>query len=109
MPNYDAVDVLRAAKSKKELIAEDYDRLRKYVFDKGKDAGEVRKELGAIMKERVPVDPDEEREKRSMQSVKKLISALGSFYKDMDALKLVPAELVDDAKELMQKLATEVE
>ncbi len=109
VPNYDAVDVLRLAKSKKELVKDDYDRLRKYVFDKGKDAGEVRKELGTMIKERTPVDPEEERQNRSNQSVKKLISALGTFYKDMDAIKLLPAGLVDEAKDLMQKLAAEIE
>ena len=108
VPSYDAMDVLRAAKSKDELVKSDYDRLRKFVFDKGKDAGEVRKELTSIMKERKPVDPEQEREQRSLQAIKKVVSALGTFYKDMDALKLIPADVVEEAKELMKKLASQI-
>ncbi|MFT5169892.1 MAG: hypothetical protein ACI9F2_000597 [Lysobacterales bacterium] len=109
VPNYDAIDVLRTAKSKKELIADDYDHLRKFVFDKGKDAGEVRKELGVMMKERKHVDPEEERDNRNEKAIKKMISALGTFSKDMDALKLIRADLVEEAKGLMSKLSQEVE
>lgn len=108
VPNYDAVDVLRMAKQKKELLAEDYKSLKEQVFMKGKDAGDVRKELGLMMKERTPVDPEEEREQRSEQAIKKVIQSLRSFKKDMNVLKLVPDEIVEHANGLLKELEMQV-
>jgi hypothetical protein len=104
LPNYEAVNVLRLAKGKKELLKDDYLKLKKDVFEKGKDAAVVRKDLVSIMKERKPVDPEEERDKRSQASIRKLYGALQSFKKDMEVLKLIPDNIVDEAQALMDKL-----
>ncbi|MCK4881564.1 MAG: hypothetical protein KAS92_00910 [Candidatus Omnitrophica bacterium] len=104
VPSYEAVNVLRMAKQKKELMRDDYVQLRKNVFDKGKDAAEVRKDLVAMMKERKPVDPEEERDKRNEAAIRKLYNALDSFKKDMEVLKLIPDNIIDEAKGLMSKL-----
>ncbi len=108
IPGYDAVDALRLAKSKKDITAEDYAKLRSDVFTRGVDAGEVRKELTAMMKERKHVDPEEERENRHEAAVKKFISAIESFKKDMEALKLIPADLINEAKNLKGKLEGQI-
>lgn len=108
VPSLDAVNVLRLAKAKRELLAQDYQQLKKAVFDKGKDATVVRKELTALMKERKPVDPDEEREKRNEAAIRKLIGSLRLFQKDMTALKLIPHEVVEQAEGLMERLNREL-
>lgn len=104
VPGYEAVNVLRLAKQKKELLKDDYIKLKKDVFDKGKDAAVVRKDLAAIMRERKPVDPEEERDKRNEAAIRKLYNALDSFKKDMEVLKLIPDNIVDEAQGLMSKL-----
>jgi len=104
VPGYEAVNILRLAKQKKELLRDDYIKLRKDVFDKGKDAAVVRKDLAAIMRERKPIDPEEERDKRNEAAIKKLYNALDSFKKDMEVLKLIPDNIVGEAEELMTKL-----
>ena len=104
VPGYEAVNVLRLAKQKKELLRDDYVKLRKDVFDKGKDASVVRKDLVAMMKERKSVDPEEERDKRNEAAIRKLYNALDSFKKDMEVLKLIPDNIIDEAKGLMSKL-----
>ena len=104
VPNYDAVDVLRMARSKKELNKDDYAQLKFQVFEKGKDASEVRKELTAMMKERKEVDPEEERDNRNEAAIKKLLGALGVFKKDMEALKLISKDVLDEAEVLINKL-----
>lgn len=109
VPGYDAIDVLRSARRKKELTQEDYYGLREKVFEKGKDAALIRKDLTALMKERKPVDPEEEKQKRNEVAVRKLLNAIRSFEKDMETLKLLPAKLIEDAKELMKKLEEEIE
>ncbi len=109
VPGYDALNVLRLARARKELNKKDYDELKEKVFEKGGEAAEVRRDLVSLMKERKQVDPDEEREKRNTAAVKKLLNALRSFQKDMEALKLAPAALVAEVNGLMKKLEEEVE
>lgn len=109
VPGFDAINVLRMAKSKKELLADDYSQLRKAVFEKGKDAPEVRKELTSIMKERKIVDPDEERDERNVKSIKKVINALSVFKRDMETLQLLPDAILEDTSQLLDTLQREVE
>lgn len=107
VPSHEALDVLRKAKQKKEITRDDYAKLRKNVFEKGKHEGLVRKELTALIKERKEVDPDEEREKRNEASVKRVLTALRAFKKDMETLKLVPQEIVNEAEFLIKKIERE--
>jgi hypothetical protein len=107
IPSCDTLDVLRKARQKKELTRDDYAQLRKSVFDKGKHEGIVAKDLTALMKERKQVDPDEEREKRNAASVGRFMTALRSFQKDMETLKLVSPDIVDETKQLLKRLERE--
>ena len=108
VPGCDEVNVLRLARQKKELTRDDYNELKQSVFEKGKNAGAVRKDLVSMMKERKPVDPEEERENRNEASLKKLVNALRSFEADMEVLKLAPAELLEEAKALLGKLEEQI-
>lgn len=109
VPGYDAINVLRLARQKKELNKKDYDQLREAVFEKGQDVAEVRKDLVALMKQRKEVDPDEERQQRNLAALRKLANALKSFQKDMEVLKLSSPELVDEATALLKKLQEEID
>ncbi|MCA9409033.1 MAG: hypothetical protein KC733_10110 [Candidatus Omnitrophica bacterium] len=109
VPGYEEINVLRLARSRKELNRDDFMHLKHQVFEKGKDAAAVRKDLTTIMKERKPVDPEEEREKRNEEAVRKLLNSLKSFKKDMDVLKLLPDEIVNEANVLLQKLESQIE
>lgn len=104
VPSCDQIDVLRLAKSKREILREDYQKMRASVFEHGKDAAEVRKELTCLMKERKQVDPEEERDRRSEAAIRKVVSSLKSFQKDMDALKLIDNDLLEEVVGLSQKL-----
>jgi len=104
VPGYEAVNVLRLAKQNKDLLKDDYLKLRRDVFDKGKNASILRQDLTALLRERKPIDLDEERDKRSEASIRKLVYALNSFDRDMGVLKLMPDDIVKEAKELMTKL-----
>ena len=108
LPGFDALDVLRKARKTKELTKQDYIKLRKDVFEKGKGSAEVRKDLTTMIKERKQLDPDKEREKRNETSLRKFLTAIKSFQKDMEALKLVPAEIVKEAAALMKRIEQEV-
>jgi hypothetical protein len=104
VPSYESLDVLRLAKRRNELTREDYSKLRKDIFDKGKEASVVKKDLTAIIKERKKVDPEEEREKRNQASIKRFLSALKNFKNDMESLKLIEADIVEEAETLLKRL-----
>jgi hypothetical protein len=109
VPELDAIHVLRLAKGKKELTKQDINDLRKQVFDKGRPAPLVRKDLTALMKERKQVDPDEEREQRNAAAVRRLLNAIRSFKKDADTLKLLRADVVKKAEELLKELESQID
>lgn len=104
IPGYESLDVLRQARAHKELTREDYTKMRKDIFEKGKEASLVRKDLTAIIKERKKVDPMQEREARHEQSVRRLMAALKSFKKDMETLKLVEPDIIEEAEGLLKRL-----
>ncbi|MBP9855397.1 MAG: hypothetical protein KBD53_11075 [Candidatus Omnitrophica bacterium] len=104
IPGYEEINFLRLAKHKKELTKQDYFKLKKDVFDKGKNATVLRKDLTAMMRERKQVDPDEERETRSQTAIKRMITSIKSFQKDMETLRLVPDTVIKGTKELLSQL-----
>ena len=108
VPDCDSINVLRMARQKRELTKDDYRDLKKSIFEKGKDASSVRKELTAILKERKPVDPEEERQKRNEAAIRKFLTAANSFKKDMETLKLIGGDLLEETKQLLKKLEKEL-
>ncbi|NLE64918.1 MAG: hypothetical protein GX606_03265 [Elusimicrobia bacterium] len=104
LPEMDAFHVLRLARGKKELTKQDYAEIRRQVVDKGKSAALVRKDLTALIKERKVVDPDEEREKRSIAAIRRILNAIRSFHKDAQTLKLVKADIVQKTEGLAKEL-----
>jgi len=104
IPGYESLDVLRLARAHKELTREDYTKLRKDIFEKGKEASLVRKDLTTIIKERKKVDPDQAREARHEQSMRRLAAALRSFKKDMETLKLADPDIIEEAEGLLRRL-----
>ncbi len=108
VPHYDAVDVLRLAKRKKELLADDYAKLRSEVFERGVDASKARKDLTSLIKERKLVDPEEEREQRNRTAIKKFMTALEMFKRDMETLKLIPNDILEEVQQLRRKIESQV-
>ena len=104
VPGFESLDVLRLARAHKELTREDYAKLRKDIFEKGKEASMVRKDLTTIIKERKKVDPQQAREARLNTSVRRLVAALRSFKKDMETLKLAEPDIIEEAEGLLKRL-----
>lgn len=104
VPGFEEANVLRLARQKKELTKDDYNAIRKAIFEKGKDASGARKDLTQLMKERKEVDPDEERDLRQQAALRKLLNSLKSFKKDSEALRLLPDDIIEEARGFMEKL-----
>ena len=109
IPSYDAVNVLRLAKNKKTLDEGDYSQLKKKVFEKGQEARDIKKDLTALIREREELEPEEERRKRKVASLKRLLGALRTMKRDMELLKLVPAAIIKDTASLIKKIESEID
>ncbi len=108
VPAYEAIDLLRRAKNKKGLDKEDYENLKKEIFESGKDAGQARKELTSLIRQREELEPEEAQNKRRLATVRRLLSALKALNNEAELLKLLPAPLIKEAASLIQKLEAEI-
>lgn len=108
IPGYESVNVLRLAKEKKELQAQDYQYLKKEVFEKGKDAADARKELTALIRERRELEPEEAWEKRKLSTVKRFLGTLKALRQEVETAKLLPHPLVKEIASLIKKIESEI-
>jgi hypothetical protein len=108
LPNYESIDVLRLAKNKKSLDEGDYDNLKKLVFEKGKDAREVKKDLVSLIRQRQELEPQEARQERKAAQVKRLVSALKTLKNEIEISKTLPHSLIKDLNNLINKLELEI-
>lgn len=104
LPGYESIDALRLAKNKKILDENDYAQFKRNVFEKGKDAKEIKKDLTSLIRQRQELDPEGARQKRKAASVKRFISVLKSLKKNLEVSKMLPAAILKDAQDLIEKL-----
>lgn len=108
VPTYEAVNVLRLAKSKNTLDGSDYASLKRDVLEHGKDAREVKKDLTVLMKQREELEPEEARRKRKEAVIKRLLSALKTLKTDLETSKMLPASTIKDVSNLIHKIELEL-
>lgn len=109
VPSYEAVDVLRGAKERKVLGEEDYAALKKDVFESGRDAGDIKKDLTSLIRQREELDPQQAFEKRKNTQVKRLVTVMKSLREELETEKLLPAPLLRELSELIIKLKEQVD
>jgi len=108
IPSYESVDILRQAKNKKSLDEDDYRNLKEEIFEKGKDALEVKKNLGVIIRQRQELDPEEIQEKRRHSTLKRLLGQLRLLKTEVQVLKILSVPLVKDLDNLIKKIDLEI-
>lgn len=108
IPSFESVDVLRLAKSKKNLDQEDYQSLKKEVFEKGKDASGLKKNLAVIIREKQELQPQEAEKQKKAAVVKRLLGTLKNLKKEVEVLKLLPAALIKETASLIEKIEAEI-
>ena len=108
IPSYESVDILRQAKNKKVLDEDDYNNLKKEIFEKGRDAGELKKNLGVIIRSRQELEPEEAQEKRKMVTLRRLLGQLRLLKQEVEVLKMLPMPLIKELDALIKKLDLEI-
>lgn len=104
LPSADSVNLLRLLKNRKEVPAEDYQKVRSYVLEKGKEAQEVRREVQSLLQENAKADPEAVQEARTKSSVRRMIGTLRSLRQQLSGADLVPKKLLDEVEGLVKKL-----
>ena len=108
VPGYESIDVIRQARNKKDLDQEDYAGLKKAVFEKGKDAGELKKDLTNIIRERRELEPEEARQEKKLSLLKRFLGSLKAITRELETAKLGPASLAREADNLIKKIEAEI-
>lgn len=108
LPTYESVDVLRLAKNKKTLGEDDYNGLKEAVFEKGKDAREVKKDLVSLIRQRQELEPGQAWEKKKGSQVKRLLSLLKSLKNEVELSKTLPQTLIKDLNNLILRLEDQI-
>lgn len=108
VPTYESVDVLRLAKNKKELGNEDYANLKKELFEKGKDARQIKKDLTALIRERKELTSEEAWEQKKFSAVRRLLGTLKSLKREIEISKLLPSAIIKEAEGLIKKLEAQI-
>lgn len=108
VPTYEAVDVLRMAKNKKTLDVADYGNLKKGIFEEGKDAGQLKKDLTSLIRSRDELEPEEAYKKRKEVTVRRFLSTLKALKKEIELSKLLSSSIIKEAGHLIDKLESEL-
>lgn len=109
VPSYEAVDLLRKAKDKKNLDPEDYSKLKKDIFEDGKDVQAVKRDLTSLIRQREELEPEEAYKKRRRATLRRFIGSLKALKQEAEISKLLPASLIKEAQELIKKIEEQIE
>ena len=109
LPSYESVNILRQAKNNKGLDEDDYRNLKKEVFEKGRDAQEIKKNLGVIIRQRQELEPEAAEEKKRNTVLRRLLGQLRALKQEVTVLKLLPAPLIKDLDSLIKNIDQEIE
>lgn len=109
IPSVDAVNVLRLAANRKELSEEDYQDFKKSVFEEGKDAKEVRKEVGLRLRSlQEEEDPQKVRHARRQKTLQRFVMMLKGLQKEVVSTRLVSDRTAAELDRLLECLQKEL-
>jgi hypothetical protein len=108
LPSYETINILRLAKDKRNLDKQDYESLKKSVFEKAKDASQLKKDLTALIRQRQELEPEEARQRKKESHVKRLIGVLKTLKNEIEDSKTLPHTLIKDISNLIAKLESQI-
>ena len=103
MPSPESVQLLRRLRNQPELPVHDYQRVRSYVLEEGREVPEVRKEIKAILKAGQP-DSEAVEIARAKSAARRMMGTLKSLRNQLSGSDLVPKKLLDEIGGLIKKL-----
>ena len=104
VPSAESVNLLRLLKNRDEVPAADYQKVRSYVLEKGKEPQEVRREVQTLLQENRKVDTEEVEQARSKSAVRRMIGTLKALRQQLSGGELVPKKVLAEVDGLAKKL-----
>lgn len=104
IPSIKTINVLRKARLSKDLLRDDYAKIRKSAIEEKKSSAVVAKELTSLIRERKHVDPEQEREDRRIKAWKKAIKVIKEFKRDLENLKLDKFNVIEETGQFVMFL-----
>ncbi|MFA4989812.1 MAG: hypothetical protein WC576_03475 [Candidatus Omnitrophota bacterium] len=108
VPGYESVDLLRQAKDKKTLDSNDYAKLKKDIFEDGKDVQQLKRDLTSLIRQREELEPEEAHRKRRVATLKRFIGSLKALKQEAEISKLLPEALIKEAQALIKKIEEQI-
>lgn len=109
LPDYEAINILRRAKSNKGLNEEHYNQLKQEVLEKAAEPREVGRQFRSMLWAVKSTDPEEEKRKNRITTIKRLISTLKTLKKEVELLKLLPGKYISEVDRIISSLEKELE
>lgn len=103
LPSAESVNVLRLLSKQKGLPGQAYQDLRSQVFEKAKEAPEIRREVRMMLEEAEP-DPAAARAERREKTIRRMIGTLKAMRTEMESDRLVPKKILDEIESLAKKI-----
>lgn len=102
-PTFEMVNELQRAK--KNLDDRGYQKVKDDLMTGNKDVGDVKKDLTALITQRrKDVDPEKERTRKGDVSIKRFLSVLEEFEKEIKTLHILPGFIADDIRKLAGRI-----
>ena len=108
IPELEAVDTLRQVKNHKELTIEDYAQMKKKVLEDGGSPKEVKDVFRKMLKSARELDPDEDRRKRRVQYLRRMVGSLNSIRREAEANKFLSGKVLSDIKNIIMVIEREL-
>ncbi len=103
LPSVETVNLLRLLKNRQEVAPGNYQRVRSYALEKGKEPTEIRREIRSILEEANP-DPEKARAARHQATLRRMIGTLKAMRAELSAANLVPKKILAEIEQLTKKL-----
>ncbi|MCM8813240.1 MAG: hypothetical protein NC924_04810 [Candidatus Omnitrophica bacterium] len=110
IPSFEAVDTLRQVKNNKRLSEEAYTQMRQKVLEDGGADKEVKDVYRQMMKnaQEAAADPEEERKKRRGQYVRRMLGALASLRRELEANNFLSGKILKDLDVVINEIEEEL-
>ncbi len=103
LPSAEAVNVLRLLKGRQGIPEGEYQRVRTYVLEDGRDLPLVQKEVRQILEESRP-DSQEARAQRRRAVIRRTVGTLKSLRRELAEGDSIPKKLLGELDQLVRKL-----
>jgi hypothetical protein len=106
LPSVDSVDILRRARCRKNLDADDYRSLRDSVLEKGEEPKEVRYKLKNILESYAGGETEEEEKKRRKATINRCLGVLRTIKREIEISGVLPQKIVKEIDRLVAVIQT---